>query len=125
MVEVVGVDDDGGLWFGILELRLERSRVHCYKHIALVARREHLLTSDVYLKAAYPRERPLRCPDVGRIVRKCGNAIAHGCRHGGEDVARQLHTVARVAREAHDYLVQFFYFNLFCHNVPCIRVLFS
>ena len=76
--EGVGVDDDGSTWFSILVLSLECCSVHGHEHIALVAWRIDHVGSDVYLKTAHTRQRTLRCADVGGIVRKRTDTVAHG-----------------------------------------------
>ena len=66
--EAVGVDDDCGLWLGILILRLQRSSVHSHQHIALVARSIDLAFADMYLESRYTSERTLRGADIRWIV---------------------------------------------------------
>ena len=76
LLQVVGterirVDNDRGLWLGILQLRLQRSSVHGHQHVGLIARRVNLSGTDMHLKAGDTRQRTLRGADVGGIVWKC------------------------------------------------------
>ena len=48
--EGVGVDDDGSLRLGILQLRLQRCSIHSHQHVTQVARRVYLAGTDVYLE---------------------------------------------------------------------------
>ena len=69
--ERIGIDDDGGLWLGILQLRLQRSSVHGHQDVGLVARRVNLSGTDVHLETGDTRQRTLRGADVSGIVWEC------------------------------------------------------
>ena len=96
LLEGVGVYDDGSLWFRILILRLQCRRVHRDEHVALVAGGEHLASAYVYLEARHTCERALRSPYVRWIIRERRDTVAHGSGYRGEDVAGELHSVARI-----------------------------
>ena len=108
--EGVGIDDDGGTRLSITVLRLQRSSVHGYQHVAFVARRIDLTSADVNLETRHTGERTLRGADVSGIVGKCRDAVTNGGTDRREDVSSELHTVARVTREAYDHLVKLLHF---------------
>ena len=69
--EAVGIDDDCGLWLGILILCLQRGSVHSHQNITEVARGMHLACTDMHLETRHTSERTLWGADVGRIVWEC------------------------------------------------------
>ena len=54
--EGVGVNDDGGLGLGVLQLCLQRGSVHSYQHVAQVAWGIDLACANVYLKTRNTRQ---------------------------------------------------------------------
>ena len=75
--EGVGIDNNGGTRLCITVLRLQRSSVHGYQHIAFVTRGIDLAGTDVNLE-------------------ECRDAVTNGGTDRREDVSGELHTVARV-----------------------------
>ena len=65
------------------------------------------------LKARDAGNGALRGADFGRVVGEGRDAVAHQCRSVGEERARELHAVARVAREADHDVLQFMHRVLF------------
>ena len=113
--ERVGIYNNGSVGLGIAVLCLQCSSIHGYQHVAQVARCIHLARADMYLESRHARKASLRGTYVGRIVGEGTNVVTYGSRYGRKDISRQLHTVARVAGEAHDHLVALFYDDLFTH----------
>ena len=109
-LKTIGVDNNTCCRFGISVLGLQCCRIHRHQHITLVARRVHTPRTDVYLKTGNSCQRPLRSPDISRIIGKRTNVISYRRRDRRENIPGQLHTVAGITRETNHYLVQLFYF---------------
>ena len=60
------------------------------------------------LECGHAGERPGGGPDLGREVRQGGQVVAHDRGGVGETAAGELHSVARVAREANHHAFAFF-----------------
>ena len=106
--ERVAVDYDRCVLLEPLAVSLERCGVHGHQHVAEVARVGHLARAEVYLKSRNTGHGALRGAYLGRIVRKCRNAVADQSRRVGEERSCELHSVARIAREAYDDIFQLF-----------------
>ena len=65
------VYDNRRLWLGIFQLRLQRSSIHGYQHVGLVAWCINFSGTDVHLEAGDTRQRTLRGADVSGIVWEC------------------------------------------------------
>ena len=105
LAERIDVDDSHTAIFQEFHVLLQCCSVHRHEHVALVARSVHT-ASDVHLKSRYAIKRALWSTHLCRIVGEGGNLVANASRHIREDVASQLHAIARVARETHHYLVK-------------------
>lgn len=86
-------------------MAFQRRRVHSHQDVGEVARRMHAL-ANVHLKSRDTAQSALRSADFSRIVGESGDLVAHARRHVRENVAGELHTVARVARKADHYILQ-------------------
>ncbi len=111
----VAVDDHRGVGLEPFAVGLECRGVHRHQHVAVVAGVEFAVIAEMYLKSRNARDGALRCPDFGGIVREGGDAISQQRRRVGEERARELHAVARVAREADHDVLQFAYIG-FVHD---------
>ena len=88
------------------EVRLERRRVHRDEHVGPVAGRQDVVVGEVDLEAGDARERAGRRADLGGEVRERCEVVAERRGLAREPVARELHPVTRVAREADDDAVE-------------------
>ena len=50
LLESVCINDNSGVFLGVLELCLESGGIHCYQNITLIARGINFTCADVYLK---------------------------------------------------------------------------
>ena len=106
LLEGVGVDDQRAALGQVADVCLQRRRVHRDEHVRRVAGREDVVVGEVELEAGDAGERAGRRADLGREVGQRREVVAEDRCLAREAVARQLHTVARVAREADDHLVE-------------------
>ena len=109
--ERAGVDDQRAAVDEILEVGLERRRVHRDEHVGRVARRVDLRRREVELEARDAEQAAGRSADLGGEVRERRDVVAGlggGLRELG---AGELHAVARVAGEADDDSVQMLRFH--------------
>ena len=106
VAERVGVDDQRAAARQVLEVRLQRRRVHRHEHVGLVARREDVVVGEVHLEAGDAGQRAGRRADLGGEVREGGEVVADERRLGREAVAGQLHTVAGIAGEPDDDVIE-------------------
>ena len=104
--EVVGVHDDDRAGGQILQVHLERSRVHRHEHVRHVAGGDDVEVGEVELEARHPGQRALRRANLGGEIGKCGDVVAEASRLCGEAVTGQLHAVAGIAGEADDDSVE-------------------
>ena len=72
----------------------------------------HVLASYVDLEARNTRNSAVRRPDLGRIVRECGEVIAIDSRHISKKRPRELHSISRVPGKADHHIVCVDYFVL-------------
>ena len=101
--ERVLVHDQRAALDEILEVRLQRGRVHRDEHVRLVARREDVVVGEVELEAGDAGQRAGGRADLGGIVRERREVVPEHRRLARELPARELHSVPRIAREAdHD-----------------------
>ena len=104
--EVRGVGDDQPAAGKVVDVGLERRRVHRDQHVRTVARGHDVVVGEVQLEARDAGQGALRGADLGGEVRQGRDVVAEGRRVGGEPVAGQLHPVAGVAGEADDHPVE-------------------
>ena len=83
------------------ETDLQGRRIHGDQDIGRIARRVDLVVGEIELEAAHPSQRARRGADLGRIIRKRADHRPGHRGDVGELAARQLHAVARIAREPH------------------------
>ena len=101
-LEGVGVHEDRAAGLELVDVGPQRGGVHRDEHGRQVARGEDLVIRDLYLERRHPGDRAGGRADLGRVVRHRRQVVAEGGAHVGEAVARELHAVARVPREADD-----------------------
>ena len=109
--ERAGVDDQRAAVDEILEVRLERGRVHRDEHVGRVARRVDLRRREVELEARDAEQAAGGRADLGGEVGERGDVVAGFGRGLRELGAGQLHAVAGVAREADHDPVQMLRFH--------------
>jgi hypothetical protein len=100
--ELALVGDDQPARLQILDLGLQRRRVHRDQHVGRVAGRLDRGGAEIDLEGGDSEGRPLRGADLGREIGEGGEVVAGERRRQGELAAGQLHSVAAVAGEAHD-----------------------
>ncbi len=115
LLERVYVDYDHSAILHVAAVLFESGGIHRHQHIALVAGGVHT-RAHTHLKSRYAAERTLRSAYFRRIVGEGRYLVADAGRHVGEDIANELHAVARIAREADHHLVHGPHFCLFCHD---------
>ena len=86
--ERVPVDDEGPARRQVVQVRLQRGRVHRDEDVRLVAGREDVVVGEVELEAGDARQRARRRPDLGRKVRIGREIVADQRRLGGEAARR-------------------------------------
>ena len=99
------VSDDHAVGRDVVEVGLERRRIHRDQHVGLVAGGEDLVAGKVDLKAANAGQGSRRSADLGREIGQGRDIVARQRRFGGELHAGELHPVARVAGKANDDVV--------------------
>ena len=114
--EGVLVDDDRAALLERAEVGLERGGVHRHEHVGVIARREDVARGEVDLEGGDAVQGAGGSADLGGEIRQRGEVVAE--HRGGirEAAARELHSIARVAREPDDY--SFPLFDGFCHFEP-------
>jgi hypothetical protein len=100
--EGVLVHDEDPAGRQVLEVGLERRRVHGDEDVRGVAGREDVVVGEVELEARDARQRARRRPDFRRKVRESGEVVAQQGRLRGEPAAGQLHPVPGVPSEPDD-----------------------
>ena len=106
VAERVGVDDHGAALRQVADVRAQRRRVHHDEHVRAVAGREDVVIGEMHLEARDAGERAGRRADLGREVGERREVVAERRGLAREAVARELHPVTRVAREADDHPVE-------------------
>ncbi len=86
----------------IVEVRLQRRRVHRDEHVRPVARRQDVVVGEVQLEGRDSGQRAGGRPDLGREGREGEEVVAEVGRLLGEAVTGQLHAVAGVAGDSDD-----------------------
>ena len=76
--ELVGVRDDVGASGQVIEVGLERGRVHRDEHVGRVARGQDVVVGEVQLEARHSWQRACWCPDLGREVGQRGQVVPEG-----------------------------------------------
>ena len=102
------VDDDHAIGRKIVEVGLERRRIHRDQYVGLVAGGKDFVAGEIDLKAAYAGQGSRRGADLGGKIGQRRDIVACQCRFGGELHPGQLHPVARIAGEANDDVVDLF-----------------
>ena len=105
LVEGFVVDDERAAWPQILQVGLEGGRVHRHQAVGSVTGGEDVVVGDLHLEGRDPGKGAGGGPDLGRKRGEGGEIVAEIGRGVGESAARDLHTVAGVAGEANDDLV--------------------
>ena len=100
--ECVLVDDDRGAALELGQVGLERSRIHRHQDVRRVARRQDVARGEVDLERGDAGERARRRTNLGREVRQRRQVVAQRRGRVSEPAPRQLHSVARIAREPND-----------------------
>ena len=95
--ERLAVHDNDGVGRDVLDIGLQRRRIHRDQHVGLVAGGENFAAREVKLEAAYSGKRALRRSDFSRKVGQCSDIVAGQCRFGRELHPGQLHPIAGVA----------------------------
>ena len=104
--ELALVGDDQAAGLQIVDIGLQRRRVHRDQHVGRVARGLDRGRAEIDLEGGDAEGRALRRADLGREIREGGEIVA-GQRGGqGELPAGQLHAVAAIAGEPDDHRFQ-------------------
>ena len=104
--ELVGVGDDQAAARQVVDVGLQRGRVHRDQHVGTVTRGEDVVVGDLDLERRHTGQRALRCADLGGVIRLGGKVVAEERGLRGEPVTGQLHAVTGVTREADDDLLE-------------------
>ena len=110
--ERIAVDNDRRFRFEPPAVGFQRRGVHRYQHVAVVARVDDAPCAEMDLKARYAGYGSLRRANLGGVVGKGRDAVAHERRGVGEKCTRELHSVARIAGEADDDILKLLYMLL-------------
>ena len=100
--ELALVGDDQAAGLQIVDIGLERGRVHRDQHVGRVAGGLDRGRAEIDLEGGDPEGRALRRADLGREIGEGGEIVAGQRGREGELAAGQLHAVAAVAGEADD-----------------------
>ena len=106
--EGVAVDDQDPARREVLEVRLQRRRIHRNEDVGRVPRGEDVVIGEMELEPRDAGKRPGRRPDLGGEVWEGRQVVAQ---HGGlvrELAPGQLHTVTGVSGEADDHGLELF-----------------
>ena len=90
----------------VVQVGLQRRRVHGHQHAGIVTGREDVVIGDVNLEGRHARQRPRRRPDLRREVRQGGQVVAEQRRGVGEPIPGELHPVSRITGKADDSPIQ-------------------
>ena len=110
--ERIAVDDDRRSRFEPTAVGFERRGIHRYQYVAVVAGVGDAPCAEMDLEARYSGHGSLRRTNLGGVVWKGRDAVAHERRGVGEKRPRELHSVARIAREADDDVLKLLYMLL-------------
>ena len=102
----VAVDNYGSTGFQPFSISFKSCGVHCNEHVAIVAGVGYVTATEMKLEARNTCYGALRCADFGGVVGECRDSVTHQCRGVGEECSGELHTVARVARETDNNVLQ-------------------
>src|SRR5581483_7666265 len=94
--EGVGVDDQDAARFEVLDVSLQRGRVHGHEGVEAVAGRVDVLGAEVDLEAGDAGQGAGGGADLGGEVGEGGDVVAEDGRGVGKLGAGQLHAVAGV-----------------------------
>src|SRR5206468_800372 len=86
----------------VLEIRLQRGRVHRDQNVGPVARREDVVVGEMELEAGDARQRAGGRANLRREVREGREVVPEDRGLARELAARELHAVPGVTREADD-----------------------
>ena len=106
LLERVLVDDQRPTGDQRVQIGLQRRGVHGHKHVRCVAGGGDVVIRNVDLEGRYPGHGAGGGPDLSGVFGQRGQVVAEHRAGVGEPVARQLHSVARVASEPNDDLVE-------------------
>ena len=104
--ERVAVDDQRAALGEVLEVRLQRGRVHRDEDVRTVTGREDVVVREVQLEAAHAGQGAGWSADLGGKIRERRQVIPEDRGLLGEPVPRELHTVTRVAGEPDDDVIE-------------------
>ena len=82
--EFVGVDDQCPAFFEVGQVHFQGRRVHRHQHVGLVARRPDIVTGEIQLKTADPRQAAGGRANFSRKIRQRGDVIPDDGRRIGE-----------------------------------------
>ena len=102
LAEGLAVNDQDAIGRQIIEIGLERRRIHRDQNVRLVAGGEDLAAGKIELKAADASQSTGRSADFRRKIRQCGDIVAGHRGFGRELHAGQLHAVTGITGET-DY----------------------
>ena len=105
VVEGVGVEDDRAALRQVGQVGSERGGIHRDEHVRAVAGCEDVVIGEVDLEAGHSGQRAGGRANLGREVRERGEVVAEQRGLAREAVARELHTVTRITREADDHSI--------------------
>ena len=100
--ELAFVGDDQPAGLQIVDVGLQRRRVHRDQHVGRVASGLDRGRAEIDLEGGDAEGRALRRADLGGEIREGGEVVARQGRRQGELAPGQLHAVAAVAGEAND-----------------------
>jgi hypothetical protein len=106
VVEGVLVDDQRAAAGKVMQVGLERRRVHRHEHGRAVARSQDVVVGEVELEARDAGQGARRGANLRGEVGQRREVVAHERCLAREAVPGQLHAVAGVAREADDHIVE-------------------
>ena len=104
--ELAFVGDDQAAGLQIVDIGLQRRRVHRDQHVGRVARGLDRGRAEIDLEGGDAEGRPLRRADLGREIGEGGEIVAGERGRQGELAAGQLHAVAAIAGEADDHRLE-------------------
>ena len=105
VVEGIGVQDQRAALREVVQLRLQRRRIHCHQHCRCITRGGDVKIGDAHLEGRDTGQRSLRGADLGGELGQRGQIVAECRGDARELVTGELHAVAGVAGEADDDLV--------------------
>ncbi len=105
--ELVGVGDHQPAARQVVDVGLQRRRVHRDEDVGTVAGGQDVVVGDLDLERRDAGQRALWRADLGGVIRLCRKVIAEQGGLGGEPVTGELHAVTGVTGESDDDLFEF------------------